>query len=713
MASSHRWIFVTKVVILLYQTFLQNSHSCSSGEYPIQTWNKSMGSYSFKNILLISAEEIDHQTTFPSNAVDSDGIEIKLCFNIQENKTHAACCHTGDFNCTIEVRRLGTPTEDRYSLTLHKEILSKQDIVVMITPDANFSCMPSNFSSNTDFFLNIHKCLDTGKKNIRLSQDGLCGKHSPYQEAACRGLEGIKSQYVIMHESNESRCVSCEPPNIDPVTFIIVNASDFNDTTSPEEAVKVMNELSSLLDQMGNSNKATIKIGNVTGGIAKLPPQNQTSLNFGFTSRGDIIISEGKGIFMTNVTLLVNIPEEACKMAVKKNGSFTGVLLFPGWVQGDANNLFFNNEVLGIEMGAKISNLSQTIDIHYSNVNKRGNIASCRSWDGKAGSPSEPNWVTDGCQTKETKENITCQCSHLTFFAILLSPPSKNISTSDFKSLTYITSIGCGLSTFFLAVALFMHFFIRNVRANRATKILINLLVAMLILNLSFLVNADIAKLENFIACMAIAMILHYSMLATFTWFFMQALHLYFHLRKIPAEIKHYIWKICIAGWATPAVVVIAFLATQEYDFVDIYTSDGNSVKMCWISDAAVHQGVNIGYYAIVFVFTFIIFVVTVRHITQFKSAAGKGQGSSSTKANLFSILGLFSLLGITWAFAFFSYGTLLQPSYYIFTILNSFQGFFLFLYHHKSRKIIREDKKVKQNISSIDTIDTAVSSSG
>lgn len=66
------------------------------------------------------------------------------------------------------------------------------------------------------------------------------------------------------------------------------------------------------------------------------------------------------------------------------------------------------------------------------------------------------------------------------------------------------------------------------------------------------------------------------------------------------------------------------------------------------------------------------VFIITVR---MFKRTAGKTQDSRSTKTNTFSILGLLFLLGITWAFAFFSYGPMLIPSYYIFTILNSFHG--------------------------------------
>lgn len=83
----------------------------------------------------------------------------------------------------------------------------------------------------------------------------------------------------------------------------------------------------------------------------------------------------------------------------------------------------------------------------------------------------------------------------------------------------------------------------------------------------------------------------------------------------------------------------------------------------------------NVGYYAVVFVFTFVIFIMTVRQIVLLKPAAGKAQDNGSIKTNAFSIMALFLLLGITWAFAFFSYGPMLVASYYIFTILNSFQG--------------------------------------
>lgn len=76
-----------------------------------------------------------------------------------------------------------------------------------------------------------------------------------------------------------------------------------------------------------------------------------------------------------------------------------------------------------------------------------------------------------------------------------------------------------------------------------------NLFVAMFNLNLSFLANETIANLGNFGACVAIAAVMHYTMLATFTWFFIEALHLHLNQRKLSTEIKHYMMKICVTGW--------------------------------------------------------------------------------------------------------------------------------------------------------------------
>ncbi|XP_008397940.1 adhesion G-protein coupled receptor G2-like [Poecilia reticulata] len=689
LVAHHRWMLVLKIFIFFLGFVFQNFF-CKATDGSL-----------FKDMLFISpdtpAQIYTSHARFPSNAIFQEENTTKLCFNIQANKT-ADCCN--NFNCNTTVIRHNST---HYHLNLSETSLQKHDVVLLLNTSYNFSCLPSLLYNSTGFILNLHRCLKPGGKNIRLSKWGLCVETLITQEEQCHGTK--ETEYIVKIKECTKR-VTCKLPGKQAETTVTLNAS--NTSVNTTEAATIMKDLASKVSLMGNASTAEIKMGNVTGVIAKLPKQNQTSMNFGFTSGGNVNILKENDVVM-DFSESVYLSEEASKMAVKNNGSFAGVLLFPDIPRIDQNRSLFNNEMVGVEMGANIFNLSQTINIQFANVNTTGLNATCVSWDGKNDNGTEANWTTEGCLTTEVNGRITCNCSHLTFFAILMSslPVGKDgsnsagiINSSDLETLTQITKAGCGMSMFFLGVALFMHFLIRKNKASEAVKILMNLFVALFFLNLCFLVNESIAKLKVSAACVAMAAALHYSMLATFTWFFMQALHLYLNLHQISTDIKYYMCKICSTGWVVPAVVVVGLLASSKYDFIKVSDDNGTSVSMCWIPDSTVHTGVNIGYYSIVFIFTLTVFIVTVVQIKHFSSKKAKTQDNVSTKKRVFSLLGLFCLLGLTWGFAFFSYGPLLLPSYYIFTILNSFQGCFLFIYYYFSSRVIIDNTKQSQSSS-------------
>ncbi|XP_071377834.1 adhesion G-protein coupled receptor G2-like [Centroberyx affinis] len=731
MDEKQRWTFTLTIAALLFG-FFRNGNLCESHRN---------GSCPSKHLLIVTAMNNDTNRNLTSTPNCSDTYHLangtNLCIRVvKENQTEKIdCCHTGDSQCTLEIRK----HEETYSLTLNEDTLQHQDIILYFQ---GCFCMPSALYNNSSaFLLNLENCTRTGMMH-RITQNNLSCENSVYDNQTCKGTDVRKLILDVSPDGNKS-CVRCNPtwnetatsttppPSQETATSTTPPPSQETATSttpplpqetasttlpppsitipplesnngsgiSAEKAAEVMESLPDLVKQMGNATTAAISAGDVKGLINKLPPKNQTDIIFGFSPGDDKMrIVENVLAFSRSV----HISKEASVRAVNRNGSFVGVLQFPGISQDEENSIVFNNEVLGIDMGIQIANLSDTIDIHYRNVDKRGASVSCNSWDGKG---KRPKWTTKGCHTKESNNSFTCQCTHLTFFAVLMSPPTGNLSSSDVTSLTYITSIGCGLSMFFLAGALFMHCVMRKRKSTQAIKILVNLFIAMFSLNFAFLINEQIANLGNFGACVAIAAVMHYTMLATFSWFFIEALHLYLQLRNVPTEIKHYMVKICITGWVTPALVVIAIVAAGKYTYMVINTDDGNSVKMCWISDVSVHQGVNIGYYAVVFIFTFIVFIMVVWHIYILRPKAGNTQETSSIKTNTFSILSLLLLLGITWAFAFFSHGPLTIASYYIFTILNSFQGFFLFFYYYNISKTVREDR-----ISTLSSSGTATS---
>ncbi|XP_026140998.1 adhesion G-protein coupled receptor G2-like [Carassius auratus] len=269
------------------------------------------------------------------------------------------------------------------------------------------------------------------------------------------------------------------------------------------------------------------------------------------------------------------------------------------------------------------------------------------------------------------------------------SQSDANITALHLESLTIISSVGCGISMFFMAVTLFMHFLLRKAESNQATKILMNMFAALFLLNGSFLSNESVANTGDNAACVFIALLLHYSMLASFTWFFIQALHMYLWLIRQNVSITNYMRKITVLGWVCPAPIVVVIVSVGGYETMILNATSGKITRMCWITNSYIHYIVNIGYYALVFIFTTGIFIMIVTKIIQSRIIKATEDKRKTFRKHLMMVLSLFLLFGLTWSVAFFSYGPMLIPSYYIFTVLNSFQGFFLFLYYYNIHKDI------------------------
>ncbi|XP_016353213.1 adhesion G-protein coupled receptor G5-like [Sinocyclocheilus anshuiensis] len=410
---------------------------------------------------------------------------------------------------------------------------------------------------------------------------------------------------------------------------------------------------------------------------------------------------------LQNYPIAFSIPEEAAKKALNQSAgsAFMGVFLFPNMSKDAENSTVLNDEVYAIEMGTKISNLSDAISLTFKNHQKTKGSPVCKSWDGNG---NKPNWTSKGCSTFNAESNITCECKHLTFFAVLMTPPNVPIAQSDLTALTYITYIGCGLSLFFLSIGLFMHFIMRRVKATDSLRVLVNLFVALFLLNVAFLSNEYVALAKDITACKVMAGFMHYCLLASFNWFAVEAFHLCLQMAKHSVTIKHYMIKISVVGWAPPALVVSIIYVLGKYGEQTI-TTDTSNVTMCWILDSNVHYYVNIGYYCLVFIFTFSTFIVVLRWLSMLKlsrlNKAGKVKRSGTATFDITTILGLCCMLGLTWSFAFFSYGAMRLPSYYIFTILNSFQGFFLFIYYLKASTLFGDSVPSEESDMTEDTV--------
>lgn len=94
----------------------------------------------------------------------------------------------------------------------------------------------------------------------------------------------------------------------------------------------------------------------------------------------------------------------------------------------------------------------------------------------------------------------------------------------------------------------FLH--LRKLRRDYPSQILINLSLALLGLNLLFLLNSWLSSWGLHGLCVAAASLLHYFLLASFTWMGLEAIHMYFALVKVfNIYAPSYILKFCVLGW--------------------------------------------------------------------------------------------------------------------------------------------------------------------
>ncbi|XP_068866637.1 adhesion G-protein coupled receptor G6 isoform X6 [Aphelocoma coerulescens] len=318
----------------------------------------------------------------------------------------------------------------------------------------------------------------------------------------------------------------------------------------------------------------------------------------------------------------------------------------------------------------------------------------CVFWDmNKNG--GNGGWNPAGCQVDaESNENETvCLCNHLTHFGVLmdLQRTVTQIDPQNTKVLTFITYIGCGISAIFSAATLLTYIAFEKLRRDYPSKILMNLSTALLFLNLIFLLDGWIASFDIDGLCIAVAALLHFFLLATFTWMGLEAVHMYIALVKVfNTYIRRYILKFCIVGWGLPALVIAIVLASANTNASHVYGKElyGRGANgqggddFCWIKNEVVFYVTCAGYFGIMFLMNVAMFIVVMVQICGRNGKRTNRSLKEEILRNLRSVVSLTFLLGMTWGFAFFAWGPLTLPFLYLFSIFNSLQGLFIFVFH-------------------------------
>ncbi|XP_050779247.1 adhesion G-protein coupled receptor G1 isoform X2 [Gopherus flavomarginatus] len=354
--------------------------------------------------------------------------------------------------------------------------------------------------------------------------------------------------------------------------------------------------------------------------------------------------------------------------------------------QDQNSSKVLGEKVIGITVGnTSVSGLQQDVVLKFFHDQLPRNVTpQCVFWDMDS-SHGHGSWKSDGCATEMGNNQTVCRCNHLTYFAVLMMS-SPEIDYIHKEYLTIITYIGCIISAVASLFTIFLFCCSRRKHRDGTVNIYIhlNLLGAIFLLDVSFLMTEHLALIGSEAACKAGGMFLHLSLLGCLTWMGIEGYNLYRLVVEVfNTYVEHFMFKLCLVGWGLPIFIVsVIFLANQaNYGLfhIEVFESleKSTNATICWIRAPLIHNIVNLGFFSLVFLFNTAMLGAMVREILR-----QKNRGHELKHALV--LLGLSLVLGIPWALAFFSFssGSFRLVIIYLFTIINTLQGFLIFLWY-------------------------------
>ncbi|CAL1535432.1 unnamed protein product [Lymnaea stagnalis] len=399
-----------------------------------------------------------------------------------------------------------------------------------------------------------------------------------------------------------------------------------------------------------------------------------------------------KAVFMTHYSMSDILGGQ--EKAKKKTKMTSPDKEDPAPVEGDAGNTVeaadeketrphIASYILSASVGTDghIRKLPQPISFTMKHIEDvlKGQIPYCSFWN-----TSERLqlgfWSQKGCNMTQTNAtHTTCQCDHMTHFAILLDVYGLNRSHFQYGEvheslLTLVSIIGCVISStaLFASWITFQCFISLQGERNSIHK---NLAVCLFVTEIIFV--SGISQTQYPVLCSVIAGFLHYFLMAAFTWMFLEGLHIIFMLVQVFDSSRSRVPYYYLTGYGVPLIIVSASCLFN-------YRGYGTE-KFCWLSVEHYFMWAVAGPVAIILLVNalFLTYAMSTvcRHSDYVFSSKDKttGGGIRSWVQGAFA---LEILLGLTWTVGYFIINESSVPLAYIFAVLNSLQGLFIFLFH-------------------------------
>ncbi|XP_060516330.1 latrophilin Cirl isoform X2 [Cylas formicarius] len=358
-----------------------------------------------------------------------------------------------------------------------------------------------------------------------------------------------------------------------------------------------------------------------------------------------------------------------------------------------------NSKVISASLGkGRHIQLKEPVKLTLKHI-KTENVSNpkCVFWDYTTNA-----WSEEGCHVDSSESNYThtvCYCDHLTNFAILMDVHDIYLQIPHEIALQVITYIGCIISIICLILAIITFQLFRGLKSDRTT-IHCNLCTCLLIAEFIFLVGIN--QTENRIFCGVVAGFLQYFFLCAFVWMFFEGFQLYVMLIEVFEVEKSRMRWYYIFAYGLPFIIV--FISAT------IYPQGYGTARYCWLRSDNYFIYSFVGPVIVVVllnvIFLTMAIVMMCRHASasvsmknkehsRLASTSGKEENALQMKFDLAWLKGAFVLvflLGLTWIFGFFYINQESVAMAYLFATFNSFQGFFIFLFHCVQNEKVRKE---------------------
>ncbi|XP_014645888.1 PREDICTED: adhesion G protein-coupled receptor E1-like [Ceratotherium simum simum] len=338
----------------------------------------------------------------------------------------------------------------------------------------------------------------------------------------------------------------------------------------------------------------------------------------------------------------------------------------------------------GIMTGKKKDGFSDPIIYTLENIEPKQKSESpiCVSWSTDA---VGGRWTPSGCVMLEASETHTvCSCNRMANLAIIMAPGEL---TMEF-CLYIISHVGMIISLVCLVLAIATFLLCRSCCRNPNTYLHLHLCVCLFLAKILFLTGVD--KTDNQTGCAIIAGFLHYLFLACFFWMLVEAVMLFLMVRNL--KVVNYFSSrnikmlyLCVFGYGLPAVVVAVSAGLQPQGY-GMYNS-------CWLNTEAGFIWSFLGPVCTIIVINSTLLTWTLWILRQKLSSVNAEVSTlKDTRLLTFKAFAHVFILGSSWVLGIFQIGPMASIMAYLFTIINSLQGAFIFLIHCLLNRQVRED---------------------